>query len=600
MTAGKAPWTEWPETMCTAFEHTVLRYPDAVALRGIDTDDLYTYSQYRVAIADVANALYGCGVRRHQVVALMFENRPIFHVVDSAATHLGAATCSIYNTSPPRDIAHVLESSGAQIVVSEAQFVARLREAAPDIRIICTDPNVVDAEYLGDLARSADFSFDDMWRLVEPDDVLTLIYTSGTTGPPKPVELTHRSMLAEIFLAAEMLDFRAGDRVPSALPMAHAAQRWGSHYNAMAFGLEVVCIHDLATLGQSLVLIQPEIWGTVPRILEKMVAAVQLRLDSESDPDRRALVNAAVDTGQRYADAVQAARAGGADPPPELVAQRRDAEAVLGGIRKSLGLANVRWLMVGAAPTPPHIHAYLASLGLEVVEVWGMSELGAVAAMNPVGAQRAGTVGKPLRNVEVTLADDGEIMVRGPIVMRGYRGLPEATAEAFTEDGRLRTGDLGAIDADGYLSITGRKKEIIINAAGKNISPVKVESAVKAQSPLIGSVMVVGDGRPFLTALIVLDPDALAQFAVRAGLAESAPVDLATSDVILTEVGEAVDRANAQLARVEQIKVHEVLPDFWLPAGDELTPTLKLKRRVISEKYSERIDALYAAATAAP
>jgi long-chain acyl-CoA synthetase len=184
--------------------------------------------------------------------------------------------------------------------------------------------------------------------------------------------------------------------------------------------------------------------------------------------------------------------------------------------------------------------------------------------------------------------------------MRGYRGLPEATAEAFTEDGRLRTGDLGAIDGDGYLSITGRKKEIIINAAGKNISPVKVESAVKAESPLIGSVMVVGDGRPFLTALIVLDPDALTQFAVRAGLADSAPVDLAASDVILAEVGEAVERANVQLARVEQIKVHDVLPDFWLPGGDELTPTLKLKRRVISEKYSERIEALYAAATATP
>lgn len=585
-----------PETMCQAFERTVVRYSDAVALRTADDAAQYTYAQYRSAVCDIATALYECGVRRHDVVALMFENRPIFHIVDAAVMHLGAATCSIYNTSPARDIAHVLESSGAKLVVCEAQFVLRLSEAAPDIRIVCTDPGVDRSEHLDDVARSADFSFEDSWRAVQPDDVLTLIYTSGTTGTSKPVELTHRSMLAEVSLAAEMLDFRPGDRVPSALPMAHAAQRWGTHYNAMAFGLEVVCIDDLATLMQNMVTIQPEIWGTVPRILEKMVAAVQLRLDNEPDLAKRAFVKSAVDVGRRYADAVQCARAGGTGPSAELIAQRNDMDPVLMGIRESLGLSNMRWLMVGAAPTPPHVLRFLAGLGLEVVEVWGMSELSAVATINPVGAQKAGTVGKPLREVEVTLAEDGEILVQGPIVMRGYRGLPAATTEAFTEDGWLRTGDLGHIDDDGYLSVTGRKKEIIINAAGKNISPAKVEGTLKAESPLISSVMVVGDERPFLTALIVLDPDALAQFAAQAGLRHEVPSDLVASDAILAEVAEAVERANAQLARVEQIKAHEVLPNFWLPAGDELTPTLKLKRKVIAEKYRDRIDALYAGA----
>jgi long-subunit acyl-CoA synthetase (AMP-forming) len=596
MTTGPVPDPDRAETLCHLFERTVSRYPEAVALRTEVDDAQYTYAQYRTAVADVASALYGCGVRRHDVVALMFENRPIFHVVDAAAMHLGAATCSIYNTSPTRDIAHVLESSGAKLVACEAQFVAQLRDAAPDIPIICTDPGVDGADHLDDLPRSADFSFESAWRSVHPDDVLTLIYTSGTTGKSKPVELTHRSMLAEVLLASEMLDFRPGDRVPSALPMAHAAQRWGTHYNAMAFGLEVVCIAELSALMPSMIAVQPQIWGTVPRILEKLVAAVQARLDLEPDADKRDMVKAAIAVGQRYARAVQASRAGGAGASAELTAQRRDVDPILAGIRKSLGLSNMRWMMVGAAPTPPHVHSFLSGLGLEVVEVWGMSELGAVATINPVGAQKAGTVGKPMRDVEVTLADDGEILVRGPIVMRGYRGQPVATAEAFTNDGRLRTGDLGAIDDEGYLSITGRKKEIIVNAAGKNISPAKVEGTVKAESPLIGSVMVVGDGRPYLTALIALDPDALSQFARQAGLSDDSPTALVAADAILAEVAEAVERANAHLARVEQIKTHEVLPNFWLPAGDELTPTLKLKRQVIAEKYQDQIDALYAGA----
>lgn len=282
--------------------------------------------------------------------------------------------------------------------------------------------------------------------------------------------------------------------------------------------------------------------------------------------------------------------------PMELAAQREAAEPILANIRAAMGLGRLRWLMVGAAPTPPHIHAFLAGLGLEVVEVWGMSELTSVATINPSGRQRLGTVGKALREVEVTLADDGEVLVRGPIVMRGYRGEPDATAAAFTADRRLRTGDLGSLDDEGYLTITGRKKEIIVNAAGKNISPAKVEAAVKAESPLIGSVMAVGDARPFLTALVVLDPDALEQFGAQRGLSGDRVDELIAADEVQAEIAEAITRANTQLARVEQIKKHAVLKRFWLPDSDELTPTLKLKRRVIAEKYSDDIEALYAVA----
>lgn len=582
-------------TLCELFDRTVGNYPDLIALRNAEGTQSHTYAAYRAAVADTAAALHGAGVRRGDVVALMFENRPVFHVVDAAVMHLGAASCSIYNTSPVRDIAHIITSSGARIALCEEAFVQRLRDAAPGLTIVCTDSGVEGIAALSDLARSADFDFEATWRAVRPDDVLTLIYTSGTTGSPKPVELTHRSMTAEVLLAAEVLEFKAGDRVPSALPMAHAAQRWGTHYNAMAFGLDVVCIDDLATLASNLVAIQPDIWGTVPRILEKMVAALSARIQNETDSARAELVGGALDVGQRYAIAAQRARLEGGQVPAALAEQRQKVEPILAAIRQSMGLGNLRWLMVGAAPTAPHIQSYLAALGLEVVEVWGMSELGAVATINPCGAQKFGTVGKPLRNVELRLSDDGEILVKGPIVMRGYRGEPEATAEAFTADGWLRTGDLGELDADGYLSITGRKKEIIVNAAGKNIAPAKVEATVKAESPLIGSVVAIGDERPYLSALIVLDPDALAQFAASAGIPVGEPEELCGHDAVTAAVAQAVERANVHLARVEQIKRYTVLPQFWQPDSAELTPTLKLRRRVIAELYRSEIEGLYAA-----
>jgi long-chain acyl-CoA synthetase len=586
--------TGWADTMCDALDLTARRMPDLVAVRTADGASSYTYSQYRAAIADAAAALHTRGVRRGDVVALMFENRPVFHVLDAAVMHVGAVTCSIYNTSPPADIAHIIESSGARIALCESQFATRLNQAAPSLTVICTEAHVAGTDFLDDLPRADDFDFEAHWRAVAPDDVLTLIYTSGTTGKPKPVELTHRSMVAEVMLAAEVLDFQPADRVPSALPMAHAAQRWGTHYNAMAFGLEIVCIADLATLAANLLSIQPDIWGTVPRILEKMVAAIQTRLAAEPDPQRRAMAGEAIEVGRRYALAGMSRDL----MPAQLKAQRDAAEPILAGIRAAMGLGNLRWLMVGAAPTAPHIHEFLAGLGLEVVEVWGMSELTAVATINPRGRQKAGTVGTALRDVEITIAEDGEILVRGPILMRGYRGDDVATAEAFTSDGRLRTGDLGALDADGYLAITGRKKEIIVNAAGKNISPAKIEAAVKAEDSLIASVMAVGDARPFLTALVVLDVDVLVQYAARHGLSADQPEDLVDTNEVRNAVAEAISRANEHLARVEQIKTYTVLKQFWLPDSDELTPTLKLRRRVIAEKYSDEIDALYVAAEA--
>ncbi|MBB5163607.1 AMP-binding protein [Mycobacterium sp. AZCC_0083] len=585
-------------SICELFDATTKAYADQPALHSTDGELTLTYRQYRDAVVDIAGALHLRGVRHGDVVALMFDNRPEFHLVDAAVMHLGATSCSVYNTSPVADIAYVLTNSGATLAICEEIYATKLAAAAPaTCEIICTAADVDGTVALNDLPRPApaEFDFEVTWRTVGPDDVLTLIYTSGTTGTPKGVELTHAAMLAELELTSEVLDFRAGDRVPSAMPMAHAAQRWGTHYAGVAFGLDVTCVDDVAALLPALVRVRPQIWGTVPRILEKITAGLQTKFAAETDLKKRAAVSWALEIGQ----AVVAARKadGDAELSPELATAYADADRrILAPIRQSLGLDQLRWLMVGAAPTPPHVMDFIAALGLNVVEVWGMSELGAVATINTAGVSKAATVGKPLRDIEVRIAADGEVFVRGPIVMRGYRGDPVQTAEAVDSDGWLATGDVGTVDADGYLSITDRKKELIVNAAGKNISPLRIEAALKAASPLIGAAVAIGDGRPFITALIVLDPEAAPAYAAGVGVTATALDELAGDDRIRQIIEDAVATANAQVSRVEQVKRHVLVGDVWIPGGAELTPTLKLRRKKIAERYEADIDALYSEA----
>jgi long-subunit acyl-CoA synthetase (AMP-forming) len=267
---------------------------------------------------------------------------------------------------------------------------------------------------------------------------------------------------------------------------------------------------------------------------------------------------------------------------------------VLAPLRAGLGFDRCELYVIGAAPAPVEMFAFFAAIGISICEVWGMSELSCVATMVPPDAPRYGTVGRPLPGVELRLADDGEVLIRGDIVMAGYRNLPERTAETIDADGWLATGDIGTVDADGYLRIVDRKKELIINAAGKNMSPANIEQHLKASSPLIGQAICIGDRRPFNVALLVLDPDASAAFARGRGLTDASPAAMVRSPEVLAEVQAAVDRANERLSRVEQIKRYTVLPVDWPPAGDELTPTMKLRRKPIAAKYETEIAALYA------
>jgi long-chain acyl-CoA synthetase len=335
--------------------------------------------------------------------------------------------------------------------------------------------------------------------------------------------------------------------------------------------------------------VRPTVWGGVPRIWEKLKSALEAGFAAERDEQKRAAVDWALGVGLQRARAKQEGKVSAA---LEEEWQRAD-ELVLSKIRVALGLDEVELFGVGAAPTPPEVIEFFDAIGIEIAELWGLSETSACATINPPGAIRVGTVGKALPGVELELAEDGEILVRGPIVMKGYRNQPDKTREAIDDEGWFHTGDIGELDEDGYLRIVDRKKELIINAAGKNMSPANIEAKIKAASTLIAQAVAIGDRRPYNVALIVLDPDGCKTLARKHELADPSPAAMATEQVAIDEVEAAIERANADLSRVEQIKKFRVARGEWEPGGDELTPTAKLKRKPISEKYAAEIDALY-------
>ena len=589
----------YPATMCEAFQATAARYPQEVALRTPGGAVTMTWGAYADRVRQIAAGLAGLGVRRGDTVALMMTNRPEFHVVDTAALHLGAIPFSVYNTFAAEQIAQVLANAGNRVAVCEEQFAPRLLEVTRGTaveHVVCVDGHPDGAITLDEMVAGGDpgFGFEAGWRAVQPDDVLTLIYTSGTTGPPKGVEITHAQMLAEL-TATEALNpggMSAGDRLVSYLPMAHIAERGLCHYRGMLSGSQVTSLADAKGLPGALADARPTILFGVPRVWEKLKAGIETLAAYEPDQARRQAVAEAFRVAHEHAEAAQA----GQVPAGLAEAYRQADEQVLSKIRQLLGLDQVQLALSGAAPIAPEILTFMLALGIPVYEVWGMSECCGAGTANPLDAIRIGTVGPAIPGVELKLADDGELLLRGPTVMKGYRNDPAGTAEAIDADGWLHSGDLATIDEDGYVRITGRKKELIINAAGKNMSPVAIESAVQAASLLIAQVVAVGDRRPYIVALIALDPEAAAAFGAQQGIADPTPAVLADHPAIRAAIGAAVEGANARLSRVEQIKRFAIVPVSWEPGGDEITPTMKVKRHAITAKYADVIDTLYAAA----
>jgi long-chain acyl-CoA synthetase len=563
------------DTLCAAFQVTAATNADRPALRSFGSDTALTWRDFAERVRSIATGLAALGIGPGDTVGLMLDSREEFHLADTAALHLGALPFSIYNSNPAEKIVPLLENSEARILIAEAHYAATLAEAAknrPEIeRIIVVGgevaPGRLTLEELEALPAPAGFDFEASWRAVTPDTLAMLIYTSGTTGEPKGAEWNHRSLMTNLRGHHQLLPVSPCGRMVSYLPMAHLAERFFTHYGTLVFGLTVTSLPDAKQLHAAIAEVRPTRFFGVPRIYEKLAERVRQVAD-EDDATRAAI--AAVD-------------AGGAE-------EREEAREVLAPVRARLGLDAAEYLGSAAAPARADLLDLFDALGMTIIENWGMSETG-MTLINPPERVKLGTVGKPTPGVEAKLADDGELLVRGPIFV-AYRNDPERTREAVDEDGWMHSGDVATVDEDGYYKIVDRKKEIIINSAGKNMSPAYIENVIKAQSPVIGHAVAIGDGRKYNTALIVLDEEGLQHFSTAHGL-QGAHEELCRAPDVQAEVARAMEAANAALARVEQIKRYRTLEMTWLPGTEEVTATMKLRRRAINAKYAPEIEALY-------
>jgi long-subunit acyl-CoA synthetase (AMP-forming) len=573
------------KTLCEAFQLTAVANAQRVALRSPEAGDEITWAEYATRVRAIAAGLASLGVGDGDTVALLLTNRPEFHLVDTAAIHLGAAPYSVYHTNPAEQIVPLLGNSSARVLVTEPMFLERARAAQqlhPALEhLVVVGANDGSEMSFQELEAAGDpgFDFEGAWRRVGSDHVATLVYTSGTTGDPKGVEHTHAALLFGVNCLQRLAPVSPHGRVVSYLPMAHIAERFISHYSSMTFGYSITACADPKQLAGAIAGTRPTRFFGVPRIYEKLCAGATAMIEA----DETGTLGAALEAGLTAVRAEQA----GEDPP--LLSDEH--QTSLQRVREALGLDQLEWASVAAAPSPYAVLEFFHAIGVRIAELWGMSEC-VLSTSNPPGRIKLGTVGLPIPGVEIRLADDGEILVRGPNVTKQYRNDPERTAEAIDADGWLQSGDIATADSDGYLKIVDRKKEIIINSAGKNMSPAHIECMIKEQSPLIGQVVAIGDARQYVTALIVLDEDALARVGGEHGVAGD-PAPAADSQDVQEAIRDAVARGNERLARVEQVKAFKVLPVFWAPGGDEVTPTMKLKRRVITTKYADAIDALY-------
>jgi long-chain acyl-CoA synthetase len=583
------------QTVAEAFRITAAERADQVAIRTKGDAFTITWGELLSRVDALAGGLAELGVARGETVALMLSNRPEFHLCDLAAMMLGATPFSIYNTYSPEQIGYLLSDAEAKTVICEQQYLAAVLEAkaaAPMVENVI----VIDGEApQGTLALSdvegsnPGFDVEASVAELQGSDVLTLIYTSGTTGPPKGVQLVHRNLLAAVEGLDELIEFPRDGRVISWLPAAHVAERNAHHYLPVVFGLQITCCEDPRQVLSYLPEVRPSWFFAVPRIWEKLKAGLETMIAAQPE-EKQQRMQTALDAALRKVRLEQS----GQDVPSELAEQVAQADAeIFAGLRTTLGLDQVEAINVGAAPTPVEVLEFFHAIGLPLAELWGMSETCGAGTVNPSDRIKIGTVGPPAPGVQIKLDSDGEVLMKSDVVMAGYRNLPEKTKETFTEDGWLRTGDIGEFDDDGYLKIVDRKKELIISAGGKNMSPANIEASLKTASPLIGQACCIGDGRPYNTALIVLDTDFAPAWATAQGIEATALDSLARDGRIRAAVQEGVDTANEKLARVEQIKRFTIVEGDWLPSGDELTPTMKLKRKPIAEKYAAQIAAMY-------
>ncbi|MFI6519652.1 AMP-dependent synthetase/ligase [Spirillospora sp. NPDC050679] len=596
------------QTICTRLADTAAAHGGLPAYSDREGDGwrTLTWGGFRDRALEAAAGFAALGLEAGDVVALMMPNRSEHLLADLGAVHAGGVPTTVYATLAADQIAFVAGDCAAKIAVLDGRDQLDrwlpVLDRLPALRtVIVLDEAARPAgeRFLGwseflelgrqRLAADPD-AVERRWRALTPADTVTLLYTSGTTGNPKGVRITHSMALHEATMVERSSDLPGHNAGISYLPFAHIADRVLSYYLPICRAAHIHFCPDPAQLTTALREVRPHAFFGVPRVWEKIMAGVQAALGAEQDEQKKAAVAQALDAGRAY---VAAQEYGSPGVPEEVAAAFAQWDAaVLRPLRALLGLDRVSQASSAAAPLPEEVARFFAGLGLKIFDAYGMTETTGAITANLPDAFKLGTVGRAFAGVELRLAEDGEILVRGATCTPGYLNRPEATAELLDEDGWVHTGDIGALDADGFLTVVDRKKEIIITAGGENIAPSMIENHLK-EHPLIGQALAFGDRRPYVVALITLDGEVAPVWAAAHGLDTTDLAALAEHPLVLEEVGKAVADANARLARVQQVKRWRLLPAEWTAESEELTPTLKLKRRVVHGKYADVIAGLY-------
>jgi long-chain acyl-CoA synthetase len=582
----------------------VQEVPDEVALRcrdGADWVEL-TWAEVGDRAARLAAAFGRLGLDAGDRALLFLRNRPEFHLVDLAVLLRRGTPVSIFNSSSPEQVRYLAAHSEARIaIVDDIAYLQRLlkvRDELPDLRaiVVLDDPDGLapaDVLHLSDLYADAPVDIAAAAAAADPADLVTVVYTSGTTGSPKGVMIDHANVAWGCVGYTQLVGTEPGIRSVSYLPMAHVAERMVTHYAWLWQHSVVTTCPEVSRVGEYLLAVRPKNLFGPPRIWEKLTAGIQASV-AAAGPERAAGFEQALQVGRQVAEF--RAREEPLPPPLQAAWDQVDA-AVFAPLRARVGIDEVTYAFSGAAPLAIDVLLFLRAIGLQLSEVYGLSENTGGMTWTPYRV-RPGTVGQAYPGSEVRLLDDNEVVCRGGIVSTGYLKDPERTAETFDADGWLHTGDIGRIDADGYLSIVDRKKELIITSGGKNVSPANIEAELKAL-PLVGQACVIGDGRSYLVALLVLDPDVAPVWAGSQGLATTDLRLLAADPAVRAELARGVAEANRRFSKVEGIKRIAVLGEEWMPDSEQLTATMKIKRRGINVAHADVIEELYTAGSPA-
>jgi long-chain acyl-CoA synthetase len=587
-------------TIVDVFKETARTHAARPALRwrkGAEWHSL-TWAEYELAVAEAATGLRAWGLTRGDRLGILATNRPEWHIADIAGLTAGLVTVPVYPSNAASQVGYVLGHSGARACfvdnVDQLAKVLLWRSELPALEfvVVMDDVSGLDDGFirsLGDLRASgaaglgsSSEQLDDLVKEVEASDLATLVYTSGTTGPPKGTMITHANVMATMRSLTSLIEIRPDDRFLSFLPLSHITERSISNFGQIVGGAETWFARSLATVAEDLQACRPTILFAVPRVWEKFQDGIL-----EHVGEQRGL-------SRRLADRYLAVATDEHDRSPVHAAEHKLLDRVVGNkVRRRLGLDRARIVACGAAPVHPDLLRWFHAIGIPIAEGYGQTEVSLCTSTNTPGDTRIGTVGRPIPGVSVKTADDGEILVKGDNVSPGYWRDDAATQQLIDPDGWMHTGDLGRLDPDGYLHVTGRKKDLIITAYGKNISPEEIETRLRME-PLIAQAVVVGDRRPYLTALLTIDTDAVADWATHQG--RSFDLEALTEDPDLhAELANAIERVNAMHSHAEGIRRWRVLPHDLTMTRGELTPTLKVKRNVVVERWADLIEEMYAA-----